>query len=148
MILVFLNVTVIELMQNMWQDFKHSGIRRVLSVTINNKIILNAIRDELIEIDINCYCNTIVISLYFFCVRNSKQINLRHFLSLQSTVIHFFHNFKIISPSTHISSIFSLSFHYSTYFSSIFSISFQNFLLYFPILSTLQLGFLQNMEER
>ncbi|VVH63941.1 hypothetical protein BSPWISOX_3013 [uncultured Gammaproteobacteria bacterium] len=42
-------------MQNMWQDFKHSGIRRVLSVTINNKIILNAIRDELIEIDINCY---------------------------------------------------------------------------------------------
>jgi hypothetical protein len=36
----------------------------------------------------------------------------------------------------------SISYHYSTYFSSIFSISFHNFLLYFPNLFTIRLGFL------
>jgi hypothetical protein len=36
----------------------------------------------------------------------------------------------------------SISYHYSTCLSSMFSISFHNFLLYFPNLITIQLGFL------
>ena len=50
-----LSDTVIRLMQNMWQDFEYRGIHRVLNITVNSKIILNTIRDELIEIDIDCY---------------------------------------------------------------------------------------------
>ncbi|SFV89389.1 hypothetical protein MNB_SUP05-SYMBIONT-7-577 [hydrothermal vent metagenome] len=50
-----LSNTVIALMNNMWQDFEHSGICRALNITINNKETLDAIRNELIETDIDCY---------------------------------------------------------------------------------------------
>jgi hypothetical protein len=49
----------------------------------------------------------------------------------------FFHIFHIISHFNLLSSIFSISFHYSTYFSSIQLI----FLPYFPYFFTIQLTF-------
>lgn len=46
---------IIQIMDNMWQHFKHSGISRVLNVTLSSKNILNELRGELIEEDIDCY---------------------------------------------------------------------------------------------
>ena len=59
-------------------------------------------------------------------------------LGVIMTNTEIFHVFHIFSQ---FSTVFSKTFHYSTWVSSIFSLSFHNFLLYFPNLITVQLGF-------
>ncbi len=50
-----LSDTVIEIMASMWQNFEHRGIYRTLNITVNGKEILDTLRNELVEMDIDCY---------------------------------------------------------------------------------------------
>lgn len=50
-----LSHSVITVLEETWQDFKHIDTHKVLNITINSRRILNAIRSEFVEMDIDCY---------------------------------------------------------------------------------------------
>ncbi len=50
-----LHSCIIFIIENTWQNFKYSGVHKVLNITLNSKRILNTIRNEFVEMDIDCY---------------------------------------------------------------------------------------------
>lgn len=50
-----LSRSIIIIIEETWQYFKHINSHRVLNITLNSKRILNTIRGEFIDVHIDCY---------------------------------------------------------------------------------------------
>lgn len=77
---------IINIILRTWQNFKHTHIHKALNITLNSKRILNTLRGEFVDIDINCYifgdisndCNG-----YVFMRVQFSQDNPKHLAKLQ-----------------------------------------------------------------
>ncbi len=73
---------IVDIMQETWQDFKHAGKYKALNITLNSKRVLNTIRSEFVEMDIDCYlfgditndCNGYVFMRVQFDRENPKHL--------------------------------------------------------------------------